>query len=142
MQCFVKKKNTIIKQNVTYNQYKRPQEFCEEFLEYSMFESTVLPHAFLVLYFHVSLCQLLLKLQDVQPSEPLELIKALASNLHLYPTAAIQHSSLIHVNNHHPPVVSLTNTQSVPAEDRQSIDRCCISIKRKFKSDFLTYLCV
>lgn len=41
---------------VTYNQDKRPQEFCQEFLEYSMFECTVLPHASLVLCFNLCHC--------------------------------------------------------------------------------------
>lgn len=77
-----------------------------------MFQSTVLPHAFLLFYFHVSLCQLLLKLPDVQQCELLELIRA-PSNPHLYPTTAIQHRPLIHLYNHHTPPVL---TQSVTAE--------------------------
>ncbi len=50
------------KKNATYNQDKCSQEFCQEFLEYSMFECTVLPHASLVLCFSVSL---LFELPDV-----------------------------------------------------------------------------
>lgn len=46
----------IIIESVTYNQDKRPQEFCQDFLEYSMFECTVLPHASLVLCFSVCHC--------------------------------------------------------------------------------------
>lgn len=53
-------------QNVTHNQDKGPEEFCQEFLKYSMFQSTVLPHASLLFYVHVSPCQPLLKLPDVQ----------------------------------------------------------------------------
>lgn len=39
------------KQNATYNQDKCPKEFCQDFLEYSMFDSTVLPHGSPVLHF-------------------------------------------------------------------------------------------
>lgn len=94
-----------------------------------MFKSTVLPHASLVLYFHVSLCQLLLKLPDVQQCEPLELIRALVSNPHLYRTAAIQRRPLIHLYNHHTPPQTHKNSISV-------IDRWvlfCIVIKCNVK---------
>lgn len=64
--------------------------------------------------------KVLLQLFDVQQCELLE-FRALMSNLHLYPTAAIQHRPLIHLYNHHTLVVSLsTHAQSFAAEQRDS----------------------
>lgn len=39
------KPDNLITGKATYNQDKRAEEFCQEFLDYSMFESAVVPHA-------------------------------------------------------------------------------------------------
>lgn len=116
--------DTFVIQNVTYNQDKRPQEFCQEFLEYSMFDRTVLPHASLVLYFHVSPCQVLLKLPNVHQCEPPEF-----SNLHLSQSAATHNRPLIQRWNHHGPLISPNGTQR-----STRVDSCYTSIS--------PYLCV
>lgn len=83
-------------QNSTYNQDECSQEFGQKFLAYPVFESTVLPHTFLVWCFHVSLRKLQFELTDVPLCDPdWGRWYVLMFNLHLWPSTALQHTPLI-----------------------------------------------